>query len=478
MLMLLPALVCFLAGLILPRIAVRRARNLLSCCAALISCGLLGWIALQGPRPEWTLLRVTSAFSLSFRVDEVNRIFLLLIAFLWPPAVLYSLEYMEHEEREPRFFAFYTLSCGVTQLLVLSANLFTLYCFYEVLTLVTLPLVTHKEDPDSLRAGLTYLKYTIGGSALGLIGVIALSHFGASGSFVPGGLLSGEMREAGLLRGVWAVSFLGFGAKAALFPLSPWLPRASVAPTPVTAMLHAVAVVNAGVFACLRLTADCFGFSLLAGSRAQAFISLLSAFTILFGAVLAVREHHLKRRLAWSTVYHLSYMLFALSLMTPAGLEAALTHLVFHGLMKITLFFCAGAFLVRGEAEYLSDLRGLGRRMPWTVGVYTLAGLALTGIPPLIGFLSKWAILSAAVSSGTWIAWTGAAAVILSSVLASVYLLEPAVRMLFLTPGEKPASDPSLRMLLPLGILAVCLVLFGIWPDPLRSLLQAASALY
>ena len=424
MLLMLPALTVTLGGLISPRFRSRKARNALTFLVTLLSSLLLCGVSLRRDFAELTLLRITPLFSIAFRLDPVNRVFLLLVAFLWPLAALYAFEYMEHEEREDRFFAFYTLSYAVTQLLALSANLFTLYLFYECLTLITLPLVTHKEDGDSLRAGMVYLKYTISGAALGLIGIMALGHFGASGSFTPGGLLSPEAVSAhgDLLRGIFLASFLGFAAKAALFPLSPWLPRASVAPTPVTALLHAVAVVNAGVFACLRLTYDCFGTALLAGSWTQTAVALLSAFTILFGAVLAVRERHLKRRLAWSTVYHLSYMLFSLSLMTPDGLNGALTHLVFHGIMKIVLFFCAGAFLVRANAEYLPDLRGLGRTMPWTVGVYTLAGLSLTGIPPLIGFLSKWAILSAAVPAGSWPAWAGAVALILSSVLAAVYL--------------------------------------------------------
>ncbi|MBQ9251886.1 MAG: proton-conducting membrane transporter [Clostridia bacterium] len=481
MLLLLPALLCALGCLWIPRLRQRRSWNIYVFSLTLVTSVLLFLVTRKG-NAEWTLLQVTPLFSIAFRVDAVNRVFLLLLAFLWPLAALYAFEYMAHEEREARFFTFYTLSYAVTQLLALSANLFTLYLFYECLTLITLPLVTHKEDGDSLRAGVTYLKYTIGGAALGLVGLMVLGHFGASGSFAPGGLLDLEglsSADLALLRVAFLCAFLGFGAKAALFPLSPWLPRASVAPTPVTALLHAVAVVNAGVFACLRLTYDCFGPAVLAGSWAQTAVLLLSAFTILFGAVMAVRERHLKRRLAWSTVYHLSYMLFSLSLLTPAGLNGALTHLVFHGFMKISLFFCAGAFLVRAEAEYLPQLRGMGRALPWTVSFYTLAGLALTGIPPLIGFQSKWAILTAAVPLGTWPAWIGAAAVILSSVLAAVYLLEPAVQMIFLPGGSRPeVSDPSWRMLLPLGLLAACIVLLGIWPGPVRSLIDAAVALY
>ena len=502
--LLLPALLCLTGGPAALLLKKRHSRNLFVFGITLLSSLLLVWICQAGDLPEFTLLRITELFSLSFRVDPSARIFLLLIAFLWPLASLYAFEYMashpagsggagsaasagkggsvsenagDADKRESRFFVFYTVSYGITQLLAMSSGLFTLYVFYECLTLSTLPLVTYHEDGDSLRAGMTYLKYTVGGAALGLLGIIALASFGASGSFTPGGLLPAGLtfEQETFLHAVFLLSFLGFGSKAALFPLSPWLPRASVAPTPVTALLHAVAVVNAGVFACIRLIYDCFGPALLAGSWAQTAAILLSSFTILFGAVMAVRERHLKRRLAWSTVYHLSYMLFSASLMTSAGLAGAFTHLVFHGLMKISLFYCAGAFQIRAGAEYLPDLRGIRRAMPWTVGFYTLAALALTGVPPLIGFLSKWAILSAAVPAGSWPAWIGATAVILSSVLAAVYLLEPAVQMLFMQGEHAGASDPGWRILIPLGILAFCLVVPGIWPAPVRALIDAAA---
>ncbi len=479
--LLIPALVCLAGGLAVPLFRSRAGRSRFVLLVTLLASALLAALVLRGDTPGRTLLRITPLFAVGFRVDAVNRVFLLLIAFLWPLSSLYAFEYMAHEEREPRFFAFYTLAYGFTQLLALADGLFTLYLFYECLTLITLPLVTHREDGESLRAGLNYLTYTVGGAALGLIALVVLAVSGASGSFVPGGSLPAEAlpgRED-FLRGVFLLAFIGFGSKAALFPLSFWLPRASVAPTPVTALLHAVAVVNAGAFACLRLTFDCFGASLLAGSWAQAAAVLLAAGTILLGAVMAVRERHLKRRLAWSTVYNLSYMLFSVALLTPAGLRAALCQLVLHGLMKISLFFCAGAFQVRLGAEYLPDLRGLGRSMPRTVACFVLAALSLTGIPPLAGFLSKWNILSAALQVGTWAAWTGAGAVILSSVLACVYLLEPAVQMIFQHPSSPaPRSDPSWRMMVPLALLALSVILPGFWPEPLRSLLDAAAALY
>ena len=481
MLLLLPAIISLAGGLLVPLFRNRPFRNAWVLTITLLSSALLCWLCFARLGASLTLFQLTDLFTLSFRLDTVNRIFLLLIAFLWPLASLYAFEYMAHEVRESRFFCYYTLSYGVTQLLALSANLVTLYCFYECLTLVTLPLVTHQEDEISLRAGMAYLKFTVGGASLGLVGLIILAHFGASGSFAPGGLL--EMTQAvgweNPLRLAFLLSFLGFASKAALFPFSFWLPRASVAPTPVTALLHAVAVVNGGVFACLRLTYDCFGPAMLRGSWAQWAVQLLSICTIFLGAILAVRERHLKRRLAWSTVYNLSYMLFSLSLLSPAGLAGALTHLVVHGVVKIILFFCAGAFLVRAKAEYLPSLRGIGRLMPLTAGAFALAGVALAGIPPFIGFLSKWQILNAAMADGSPLAWVGAVAILLSSVLACAYLLSPAIQMFFLPAEHRPGiHDPSWRMILPLALLCLGILLLGFWSSPFFALLDAASVLY
>lgn len=442
MFLLFPPLIALVGSALIPFLRKRIVRNLWTESVTLASAICAFFLAFQGGSSAMlTLFSVAPGLSVAFRLDGTGRVFFLLVSFLWPLASLYAFEYMTYEQREARFFTFYTLSFGVTQLLALSANLFTLYLFYECLTLITLPLVTHHDDRDSLSAGMTYLKFNIGGAALGLVGLITLCHFGACGPFTPGGLLSAEgiAVQEDLLRALFLVAFLGFSAKAALFPLSVWLPRVSVAPTPVTALLHAVAVVNAGAFAVLRLIYDCFGVALLAGSWAREAALMLSAFTVLFGAVMAVREHHLKRRLAWSTVSNLSYMLFSACLMTPAGHTGALTHLVFHGLIKITLFYCAGAFMIRCGKEYLEELRGLRRRMPFTVAVFTLAGIALTGIPPLPGFISKWKILNAAVAVASPGAWAGTVALILSSVLAAVYLLSPAVQMIF-SPSVHHAS--------------------------------------
>ena len=316
--------------------------------AVVIATSVLCWVTLfQRPEGTFTLMYMTDHLSLSFRLDQMSMVFVGLVSFLWPLASLYGFEYMRHEERPNTFFTFYTMTYGITLAVAMAGNLFTLYVFYECLTLITLPLVTHKQDPQSIRAGHKYLIYSISGAALAFIAMIFIIHYGSTTDFVLGGVLDPAKTSGheAILRFVFLLAFIGFGTKAALFPMYAWLPAASVAPTPVTALLHAVAVVDAGAFAVLRVIYYSFGTSFLYGSTAQIIAVCLSCFTILFGSTMAVKEQHFKRRLAYSTVSNLSYMLMGAALMTPAGMVGSLSHLVFHGLMKITLFYCAGAVL-------------------------------------------------------------------------------------------------------------------------------------
>ena len=456
-----------LGGACLPlfRFRSRRARSLYTGLITLLTSCLVWAQILGGARPEIRLLQMTDALSIVFRMDRLSVVFAGLIAFLWPIAVLYAHEYMAHEERESSFFAWYTMSYGVTLAVACAENYFTLYVFYELLTLVTMPLVLHKKDARSVHAARKYLYYSITGAALGFIGLIFLLTYGRV-DFLPGGTLTPEAVSGleALLRLVFVLSFVGFGTKAALFPMHAWLPMASVAPTPVTALLHAVAVVKAGAFAVIRLIDYSFGTWLLEGTWAQTVCLLLASFTIVYGSVMAVREQHLKRRLAYSTVSNLSYILMGAALMTNAGLTGALTHLVFHALMKITLFYCAGAILVRTNREYVQEMRGLARVMPFTCAVFTFASLALTGVPPLLGFASKWNLATAAIDSGLIAGYVGAGALIVSAVLTAVYLLSVVVPM-YTRPleGTLPAEkcDPGLPMKLSLGVLCLAMLVMS-----------------
>ena len=334
-----------LAGALLPvfRWKTPAARNAYVLLMTVLTSLLLGWALTQPANGAVDLLRFTDRLTLSLRADGLGRLFAVLVAVLWPLTTLYAVEYMQEHPKQDSFFAFFLMSYGVTLGIALSANLLTLYLFYEMLSLSTLPLVMHGGSGVSVHAGLKYLYYSLGGAAFAFIGLVYLVYFGGTTDFVFGGLFTHVgIQHTAQLRLGYLLCFLGFGVKAALFPLHGWLPTASVAPTPVTALLHAVAVVKSGVFAILRITYYSFGAALLQGSYAQHIPLALTAFTIVFGCAMALRERHLKRRLAYSTVSNLSYILFGALLLTPQGYAAGLMHLVFHSLMKITLFLAAG----------------------------------------------------------------------------------------------------------------------------------------
>ena len=477
-----PPLIALGGGLLIAlfRFRGRAARSLFTLLVtALTAAGAL--LVILGPDvPCLPLLTVTEGFSLCLRLDDLGRVFAGLISFLWPLAALYAFEYMKHEERENTFFAFYTVTYGITLGIALSGNMFTLYVFYEALSLITLPLVSHKQDEKSMKAGMTYMKYTIGGATLGLVGLICLSGFGDLSVFTSGGAMNAEAVNANpdLFRALFLVAVIGFSVKAAIFPLCRWLPEASVAPTPVTALLHAVAVVNAGAFALIRLIYHCVGTEMIFGTWAQSAALLLTAFTVFYGAVRAVRERHMKRRLAWSTVSNLNYILFSACLMTREGATGALAHMVFHGLIKITLFYCAGAWLVQTGKQYLRDLRGVYKSMPVITVIFAVAGICLTGIPPFAGFLSKWEILTAALSCANPFAIAGVVAIILSSVMCAVYLLSPAVQMIFMPASEalrlQPGKDPGPCMKVPMILLTAVIVFACVFAMPLIEFFRGA----
>lgn len=310
--------------------------------------------------------------------------------------------------------------------------------------------------------------------------------------FVAGGMLdlarAGQNRNTLLL--VYVLAFFGFGVKAAVFPLYRWLPKAAVAPTPVTALLHAVAVVKSGAFAILRLTYFSFGIGFLRGSWAQWVVMCATLVTILFGSTMAVKEVHWKRRLAYSTVSNLSYILFGATLMTPFGLAAGLSHMVAHAFMKISAFFCAGAVMHKSGKTYIYQLDGMGKKMPITFGCLTAASLSLMGIPLFAGFISKWNLAQAAFECGglmggagggdggvgRWLPYAGVAVILLSALLTGIYMMTVLVRAYFPKIGETVAddkvTDPTWKMLVPLIVFTVVILVIGVNPAPLMECLM------
>lgn len=423
------------------------------------------------------VLRMSQKLELAFRLDGPSMLFGLIIGVLWPVTTLYAFSYMEHEGHENKFFAFFIMTYGTVAGIAFSANMLTMYLCYELMTLATLPLVMHEMDGKARSAGQKYILYSMTGAALIFVTLIFLLEYGVSLDFVYGGILDkirliGHEKE---LLFIFVLGFFGFGVKAAVFPFHGWLPAASVAPTPVTALLHAVAVVKSGAFAVMRLIYFLFGSSFLFGTWAQYFVMMAAAVTIVYGSVSALRMPHLKRRLAFSTISNLSYILLSFAVMTPQGLIGGFLHMLFHAVCKITLFFCAGSILHHGHLEYSAEMEGLHKKMPVTCAVFLVAALALMGVPPFGGFLSKWTIATAASSLGVWAGYAGMAALIVSAVLTALYMLTPVIRFYFPL-NDAPAlsehvHEADWQMTVPLVGLTVLLFALSLCTGPITQLL-------
>lgn len=452
--------------------------------AVLLTSLLTFFIIFNPPEEAFVLFRFTGQLSISFRLDAAGSVFATIVAFLWPFATLYSFEYMKHEGHEKIFFTFYTVTYGVTLGLAMAEDIVTLYFFYEMLTMVTLPLVMHTLSREAVLASRTYLYYSLGGAAFAFIGLIFILSYGTTSDFTPGGVFDLDRlgEQVNLLLFIYVLCFCGFSVKAAMCPFSAWLPQAGVAPTPVTALLHAVAVVKAGAFAAMRITYFSFGTKLLRGTWAQNLLMILTIFTIVFGCSRALKEAHIKRRFAWSTVSNLSYILFGIVLMTPLGLIGALSHMICHAVMKICAFFCAGAVIYKSGRTYIHQLDGFGRRMPKVFIAFTISALALMGVPGLCGFISKWNLAKGAVASGNPLAYVGLGAILISALLTAIYMLTIVVRAFF--PGKDfdykviaDVEDPNWIMIFPLAVFVIIMFVIGLRPQLLtNALMQVAAA--
>jgi len=471
-----------LGGAAIPLLPFRSRKNMLWYIELIVlaTSVIVGLLLMNGKTEVFHVVHFVNNLSISFKIDGLTMVFAGLVAILWPLATLYAFEYMTHEHREKRFFLFYTMTYGVTLGIAFASDMVTMYFFYELLTLVTVPLVMHTMTRDAILAVRKYLYYSIGGAAFAMMGMIFVIVYGNTCEFTFGGVFSpiGILRHGDLLLWIYFFSFMGFGVKAAVFPLSSWLPQAGVAPTPVTALLHAVAVVNAGAFAILRLTYYSFGTEFLRGTWVQDVCMGLTMFTIVYGCSRAVKETHIKRRLAWSTVSNLSYILFGALVMTPQGLVGALAHFVFHGFMKITSFLCAGAFMHQTGKKYVYEMDGIGCSMKITFGCFAVSALGLMGVPGFAGFISKWNLTAAAVESGDVLAYVGVACLLVSALLTAIYMLGVVRRAFFPScQGVQPeaVSDPSWQMCLPLLVCAACTAILGCCSQPLIDFFRAVA---
>ena len=470
------------AGLFIWRPKCRKACHVWTFAWTLLTSLCVLAALLNSGRQAITLLPLTTNLTISFKLDGLGRLFSGMVAILWPLATLYAFEYMEHAERQKAFFMFFTMTYGVTLGIAFASDMLTLYFFYELLTLVTVPLVMHNMNRESILAVRRYLYYSLGGAAFALMGMIFLIIYGNTLKFTLGGVLDASLLQEHRSMMLWLYffSFMGFGVKAAIFPVSSWLPQAGVAPTPVTALLHAVAVVNAGAFGIIRLTYYSFGTDLLRGTWVQTACMAVTMFTIVYGCSRAVKETHIKRRLAWSTVSNLSYILFGATIMTPLGMVGALAHFVFHGFMKITSFLCAGAFMHQTGKTHVYHMNGMGRKMKVIFGTFTVSALGLMGVPGLAGFISKWNLTAAAVESGNVLAYGGIVCLLVSALLTAIYMLSVVIRAFFPHAEAEPAAvseagDPSWRMCVPLLICAAFVIAFGFCSGPLIDFFRAVA---
>ena len=431
---------------------------------ALVTFGLVAVLfsGVQGGEvPRVVLGELVPGLELVFRVDAAGVIFALSASALWVLASSFAFGYMAGagEAHRRRFFAVFALCIGATLGVAFAGNLFTFFVFYELLTLATYPLVVHGQSPAAFAAGRRYLVTLLGGGSFLLLGVIVVQVNVPGVDFRAGGYLDGALSDVGLVVLV-VLTVLGLGTKAAIMPLHRWLPSAMVAPTPVSALLHAVAVVKAGVFGFVRMFGFVIGPGPLADVGAGVVVAVLAAVTVVVASVIAFRKDGLKARLAYSTVAHLSYMVLGLSLLSAAAWNGALLHLVNHAVLKITLFFCAGAIYVHTGVTKVSEMDGIGRRMPVTMAAFGVASLGLAGVPPVGGFVSKWFLGAGAVEADEPIL---AVVVVGSGLLTAGYLL-PVVHRAFFRPSERftDRDEAPASMVVPLAITALAGLALGL----------------
>jgi multicomponent Na+:H+ antiporter subunit D len=453
-------LVSLLAGVVIFLIGEQRGRlrTTLNLTAALAKIALVVWIGTlvaAGHEPIFRLDFVPG-FQLVLRADPLSMLFAGLSSGLWLVTTVYAVAYLERSPNRARFFGFFSICVTATMGIAMAGNLLTFFLFYELLTLSTWPLVVHSGSRAAIRGGRTYLRYTLIGSAVFLVGLIWLYGLAGSEDFIAGGTL-GELglNASGSLRAIFVLLTIGMGVKAALVPLHAWLPAAMVAPAPVSALLHAVAVVKAGAFGLVRLVEDVYGPSLTAELGMDLFLAIVASITIVYGSLVALRQDDLKKRLAYSTVSQVSYIALGVAVGGAIATAGGIVHLVHQGVMKITLFFCAGAFATVLGVQRVSDLDGVGHRMPWSAAAFTVAALGMIGLPPMAGFVSKWYLGSGAVANHQpWVV----PVLIASTLLNAAYFL-PIVRRLWLLPApEAWPREARVSRVVVAGLVAPALV--------------------
>jgi len=456
---------------ILASLAIPQTMTLVTSIALAWNVWSLLPLVMAGERPEIMRFEVIPGIEIGFAIEPLGMLFAALASALWIVNSVYSIGYMRgnKEKKQTRFYMFFAFSLAATIGIAFAANLFTLFLFYEALTLLTYPLVSHKGDEKTLRSARVYLGILLT-TSIGLLlpAIIWTYAVAGNGDFTPGGILAGHVEgpALGLLLGLFV---FGIG-KAAVMPVHRWLPAAMVAPTPVSALLHAVAVVKAGVFTVTKVIVYIFGIEHLFSTPSSGWLLYAAAFTIIVASLVALRQTNIKRLLAYSTVAQLSYVIMAAAILKPLAEIGASIHMVAHAFGKITLFFAAGAIYTASKKTEIGQLAGIGRRMPWTMTAFTIGALSMIGVPPTGGFVSKWFILAGAFQADNYVAIF---TIITSTVLNAAYFL-PIVFITWFgreTEGAGPDhGEAPLPIIIALTTTAALTILFFLFNGPVIAL--------
>ena len=483
LILLLPVILPVLFGVLLFAVKGfddRKKRNMFTGAALIISAAVTLCVVFC-TEGSLTLWKITESASITLKCDGLTRFFAVLMSLMWNLVGFYAFDYMKHEEDEKRFFAFYLIVMGVLSGIYMSANLITLYLFYELMTLTSLPLVLHSLTKEAISAGKKYLFYSVGGAFLSLISIFYIYTKCSVSDFTAGGFL-GEVPagDKNMLLVFVFLAIIGFGCKAGLFPLQDWLPTAHpVAPSPASAVLSGV-ITKSGVFVIIRLIFYSIGADLIRDTWVQYAWMGLSLLTVFLGSMMAYNEKVMKKRFAYSTVSQVSYVLFGLSVLSATGMKGALLHVIFHSVIKDGLFLVAGAIIVYTGIKNVDELKGIAKRMPTVIWCFTFFALALVGIPPASGFVSKWFLCLGALEGEIGVfRFLGPAILLISALLTAGYLLPITIHGFF--PGndfdygkcEKCKVSPL--MIVPLIILAVAAVLFGLFPDLITNGIESIT---
>ena len=446
---------------------IREAFSVIAAVSAAVLILSMAGNVLDGTVYEWTLCPVTDTIDFTLRADAAGMIFACISSFLYIMVAIYAIGYMRghHEKNQTGFYAFFAVCICSAFGIAFSANLLTFFVFFEMLTIATWPLVFHERNDEAKFSGRKYLLYTLIPGQFFLAGILIVYTVSGTVDFQAGGFLNAASASPGMLIFLFFL-LVGAGAvKAGMMPLHGWLPSAMVAPTPVSALLHAVAVVKAGAFCVIRIIGYVYGPALLLKLKAADILGILAVITILASSLIAMRQDNLKRRLAYSTVGQLSYVILGACMLSQLGMKGAFFHIAAHAFMKITLFMCAGAIIVTTHKNNVSEMRGIGRQMPVTMICFTIGSLGIIGLPSIIGFVSKLSLALGALDAGkTWYV----AVLLISSMLGLTYLL-PVTYTAFFTKNPKgdfgELKEADLRMLIPICITACLSILLGLFPN-------------